>query len=81
MYKRQVWETFTGFSHHIVEFGCHVYSSRVRKAIRFIHDHFGEDISVQDAADRLGFNGEYLNKLFKREVGQGFSRYLTARCV
>lgn len=74
----EVWETFTGFSHHIVEFGCHVYSSRVRRAIRFIHDHYGEDISVQDAADRLGFNGEYLNKLFKREVGQGFSRYLTA---
>lgn len=73
-----VWETFTEFSQHIVEFGCHVYSSRVRKAVQFIHENYGNDISVQDAADQLGFNAEYLNKLFKREVGQGFSRYLTA---
>ncbi|MBS6646971.1 MAG: response regulator [Clostridiaceae bacterium] len=74
----EVWETFTEFSQHVVEFGCHVYSSRVRKAVQFIHENFGNDISVQDAADQLGFNAEYLNKLFKREVGQGFSRYLTA---
>lgn len=74
----EVWETFTEFSHHIVEFGCHVYSARVRKAVQFIHENFAEDISVQNAADQLGFNAEYLNKLFKREVGQGFSRYLTA---
>lgn len=36
------------------------------------------DISVQDAAAQVGLNAEYLNKIFKREVGMGFSRYLTA---
>ena len=30
-----------------------------------------------DAAQLLGLNGEYLNKLFKKETGESFSRYLT----
>lgn len=36
------------------------------------------EIRVADAAEMVGLNAEYLNKLFKKEVGEGFSHYLTA---
>lgn len=53
------------------------YSTRVIKVIRFIRQNYEKDISVGDAAQLLGLNGEYLNKLFKKETGESFSRYLT----
>ena len=53
-------------------------SLRIRKVIQFIYQNYMLDISVQDAAARVGLNAEYLNKIFKREMGVGFSRYLTA---
>ncbi|MBS6956505.1 MAG: response regulator [Enterocloster asparagiformis] len=53
------------------------YSQRICRTLKFIHENYGRDISVQDAAEVLGLNGEYLNKLFKKEVNQSFSRYLT----
>lgn len=53
------------------------YSSRVVKVIRFIRKNYDKDISVGDAAQILGLNGEYLNKIFKKETGESFSRYLT----
>ena len=53
------------------------YSSRVVKVIRFIRKNYEKDISVGDAAQILGLNGEYLNKIFKKETGESFSRYLT----
>ena len=42
------------------------YSTRVIKVIRFIRQNYEKDISVGDAAQLLGLNGEYLNKLFKK---------------
>ena len=53
------------------------YSSRVVKVIRFIRKNYEKDLSVGDAAQILGLNGEYLNKIFKKETGESFSRYLT----
>ena len=53
------------------------YSSRVIKVIRFIRKNYEKDISVGDVAQLLGLNGEYLNKIFKKETGESFSRYLT----
>lgn len=57
------------------ESGC---SIRVRKVISFIHQNYMNEIRVADAAEMVGLNAEYLNKLFKKEVGEGFSHYLTA---
>ena len=48
------------------------YSTRVIKVIRFIRQNYEKDISVGDAAQLLGLNGEYLNKLFKKETGESF---------
>lgn len=57
------------------EAGC---SMRVRKVIAFIQQNYMNEIRVSDAAETVGLNAEYLNKLFKKEVGEGFSHYLTA---
>lgn len=51
---------------------------RVRKVIAFIQQNYMNEIRVSDAAETVGLNAEYLNKLFKKEVGEGFSHYLTA---
>lgn len=66
-----------GFLESVAGFEGGAYSQRIRKSIQFIHEDYNRDISVQDAAKLLGLNGEYLNKMFKKEVGQSFSRYLT----
>ena len=57
------------------EAGC---SMRVRKVISFIQQNYMHEIRVSDVAETVGLNAEYLNKLFKKEVGEGFSHYLTA---
>lgn len=54
------------------------YSNRIRLVLQFIHENFDQEITIQEIADEVGLNSEYLNKLFKKEVGQGFSKYLTA---
>ena len=56
-------------------------SERVRRAVRFIRENYMLDIGVQDAARQLGLNAEYLNKLFKREMGQGFAHYLACHRI
>lgn len=70
-------ELLEGFLERVVGFEGERYSRRIRRSLQFIHEDYKRDISVQDAAKLLGLNGEYLNKLFKKEVGQSFSRYLT----
>lgn len=75
---RELQELLEQFIYHTccsVESG---YSLRIRKVTQFIYQNYMLDITIQDAAAQVGLNPEYLNKIFKREVGVGFSRYLTA---
>lgn len=52
------------------------YSDYARKAIHYIRNHYGENISQADAADYAGISSTYLSTIFKNEVGLGFSEYL-----
>lgn len=49
----------------------------VHKAIRYMQDHYMEDIDIGTLADSLGFHSAYLTRLFNRYVGETPLKYLT----
>lgn len=46
------------------------------KAIRYVHDHHHEKVSVNDLARHVGLSKEYLSSKFKRETGMTVSAYI-----
>ena len=42
----------------------------VRRALRFMWDHFEQDLSVEDVAHELGVNRRKLERAFQRELGR-----------
>ncbi|BFT74717.1 response regulator [Paenibacillus sp. P36] len=53
-----------------------LYSKVIRDVIEFLNLHFGEDISLADAANRVFLNRSYLSYLFVQETGSNFSDFL-----
>ncbi|MBO7711417.1 MAG: response regulator [Lachnospiraceae bacterium] len=49
----------------------------VHKAIRYMQEHYMEDIDIGSLADSLGFHSAYLTRLFNRYVGETPLKYLT----
>jgi two-component system response regulator YesN len=50
---------------------------RIRAALRWIVEHFCENVGLTEAAAHVGMSPTYFSEIFKREVGRGFSDYLT----
>jgi two-component system response regulator YesN len=48
----------------------------VRLTLKFIHEHYGEDISLHQAAKQLYISPNYLSRIFSAEMGESFSRHL-----
>ena len=58
--------------------------NRVKKvydAIRFIYEHYDENISLDHVADSLNISSFYLSRLFRQHVGYGFVEILTYRRI
>lgn len=53
------------------------YDGIVRKAMRFIDEHFAENISVKDVADEVCVSESYFKSIFKKGSGYSYSEYLT----
>ncbi|MFR5633702.1 MAG: helix-turn-helix domain-containing protein [Monoglobales bacterium] len=53
------------------------YSQSIRDTIRYIHQNYNRDISLNEAASYIYRSPEYLSRLFKAETGENFSSYLT----
>ncbi len=49
----------------------------IRQAKRFVEQHFHEQHTMQDVADRLGMSYSYFSTLFKNHTGETYSHYLT----
>lgn len=43
---------------------------------KYIHEHYGEEISAQQLADMVYLAPSYLSSLFKKETGQNLSKYI-----
>jgi len=51
----------------------------INKVRHYIDEHFTEGITLEDTAAKFYVSKEYLSKVFKAEVGEGFSEYVTAK--
>lgn len=52
------------------------YSKRVHAIIRYVHEHYQEDVTLYDLSKELDLSVIYTSQLFKKEVGITFSSYL-----
>lgn len=53
-----------------------VRNERIRAALKYIHAHFTEQISLASISDHALINPSYFSELFKKEMGLGFNQYL-----
>ncbi len=51
-------------------------SLRMNIALRYIDNHYTENLSLKDAAEQAGFSKYHFSRLFKEYTGQTFSDYL-----
>ncbi|WP_199619840.1 response regulator transcription factor [Paenibacillus alkalitolerans] len=53
------------------------YSKKVQQAVRYIHEHYKEELTAETIGEALSVSGDHLRHLFKAEVGRTVSDYLT----
>ncbi|GAA0715426.1 response regulator [Paraclostridium ghonii] len=53
------------------------YSKAIKKSIEYIHKNYKKHIYLQDISRYVFLSHEYFSRLFKEEVGENFTSYLT----
>ena len=48
----------------------------IKAVVRYIQQHYAEDITLKDAADIAGLSENYFSNLFKQELGENFTAYI-----
>lgn len=48
----------------------------VEEALRFLESHYGQEVSIQSIADKLGLDRSYLHRIFKTATGSSPQEYL-----
>ena len=54
-----------------------MYKRQVQKSLVYIKKHFSEQISLNQTAEAVELSPAYFSSIFKREMKQSFSDYLT----
>ena len=49
----------------------------IRIAKQYVQEHYSQSITLEDVCAATGFSVSYFSALFKKESGEGFSKYLT----
>lgn len=49
----------------------------IRLAKQFVQENYRRNITLEDVCGAVGFSPAYFSALFKKETGEGFSKYLT----
>ncbi|MCC8060490.1 MAG: AraC family transcriptional regulator [Clostridiales bacterium] len=52
-------------------------TGRMEQVFQYVEEHYTGPISLQDAADAIGFNKEYFCRLFKKNTGMTFLQYIS----
>ena len=55
------------------------YIQKFNQALEYIDDHFAEEITLEDVADKIGFSKYHFSRLFKQYTDYTFCDYLTYR--
>ena len=58
------------------DYGNDKMPSVIRKVKQYIEDHVGEEISRNDLASKVYLHPDYMNRLFKEQVGTSVSDYV-----
>lgn len=53
------------------------YSPKIKKILKYVDEHYAEDISLNQVADVMEMSVVYVSQLFKKETGMNFTSYLT----
>jgi ligand-binding sensor protein/AraC-like DNA-binding protein len=53
------------------------YDAKIKKALRYIDSHFSEELRLEDIAAHVYLSPYYFSKLFKKQLGIGFTAYVT----
>ncbi|MFD0961739.1 response regulator transcription factor [Paenibacillus chungangensis] len=69
--------TLNYFSDELSSRIAHVSHNRIKEMLRYIHNHFNQEISIQSLSERFYLSPTYLSQLFKKEVGENFVEYLS----
>ncbi len=48
----------------------------IRLAKQYIRNHYNEQITLEEVSDVVGLSSSYFSALFKKEIGEGFAKYL-----
>ncbi|WP_317855732.1 response regulator transcription factor [Chakrabartyella piscis] len=48
----------------------------IRMAKQYIQNHYKEQITLEEVSDVVGLSTTYFSALFKKEIGEGFAKYL-----
>ena len=73
----QLWRTECERIMKAHEESCNAnYSSNIRKAIAYIHEHYAKDLLVEEVAAYIGKTPNYFSSIFRMEVGMTFREYL-----
>lgn len=56
-----------------------VYSAKMQTALKWIDQHIHESITQTAISEVLGVSSSHFSKMFKKEMGMGFSSYVTMR--
>ena len=49
----------------------------IRMAKQYVQQHYSQPITLEDVCEVVGFSSSYFSALFKKETGEGFTKYLT----
>lgn len=52
------------------------HSYHVGKCIKYIHNHYEENINLRELADKYDINNAYLSRIFKKETGKSLTDYI-----
>lgn len=52
-------------------------SRPIRMAKQYVHKNYASNITLEEVSEYVGFSVTYFSALFKKETGEGFTKYLT----
>lgn len=74
-------EMFLSYCHLVKKHSVRNYSSLIQQAIIYIDSDLEGDLSLNTLAYKLNVNGSYLSNLFKKEMGQTLTDYITSKRI
>ena len=72
-------EMFVAYCQLVKKFSSKNYSPLIQQTMIHIDSDLDGDLSLEVLAKKLNVNGSYLSSLFKKEMGQTLTDYITAK--